>query len=237
MLEFLFKYPEVTYEVTEETGRHYSLVTHRGEAFNGLPSVTTILSKFNFDGGAIEAWRKAVGDEKADAVTKESTDRGTLMHDLINHMIMCDGRLPEGKYRQNFKYKIALKMANNIMALMNAKCDLVWGAEVPLVFPDRYAGRADCIGLWKGVPSIIDFKNASKPKDIEHIRGYFYQCAAYALAHDWLFDTSIDQCVILICNAYDFEVDEVVVNGNDFLAIKIDLLERIEELYRNNVTL
>ena len=68
----------------------------------------------------------------------------------------------------------------------------VWSAS------RRYAGRVDMVGFWHGVPSIIDFKTSTKPKREEWITDYYLQPTAYALAHDELFGSDIQQVVILI---------------------------------------
>ena len=61
-----------------------------------------------------------------------------------------------------------------------------------------YAGTADCIGVYKGLPAIIDFKTAKKLKRKDWIEDYFLQCSAYANAHNVMFETSISNLVILM---------------------------------------
>ena len=54
------------------------------------------------------------------------------------------------------------------------------------------------VGIWKGTPSIIDFKTSKKTKYIKQIKDYFIQCCAYAIAHNELYGTGIKNVVILI---------------------------------------
>ena len=70
--------------------------------------------------------------------------------------------------------------------------------ESGLILDGLYAGTADCIGVYKGLPAIIDFKTAKKLKRKDWIEDYFLQCSAYANAHNVMFETSINDLVILM---------------------------------------
>ena len=37
----------------------------------------------------------------------------------------------------------------------------VYGCEVSLYNPDKYAGRADVVGVFEGEPAIMDFKQTN----------------------------------------------------------------------------
>lgn len=51
--------------------------------------------------------------------------------------------------------------------------------EIPLFSKNpRVAGRADCIGNYKGELSIVDFKTSTKEKKREWITDYFIQTTA-----------------------------------------------------------
>ena len=47
------------------------------------PSITSVTSFYNRD--IFIRWRKKVGEEKANKITRESTFRGTKYHDLVEH--------------------------------------------------------------------------------------------------------------------------------------------------------
>ena len=49
-----------------------------------FPSVTTILGKMT-DQSGLDAWRKRVGEKKADEISKFSANRGTVMHQLCEY--------------------------------------------------------------------------------------------------------------------------------------------------------
>ena len=59
----------------------------------------------------------------------------------------------------------------------------VFGSEVNLAYEDQWAGSTDLVAIYDGKPSIIDFKQSNRPKKEEYIIDYYYQIAAYSLAH------------------------------------------------------
>jgi genome maintenance exonuclease 1 len=87
----------------------------------------------------------------------------------------------------------------------------VWGSEINLYYPELYAGTTDLIGVYKGSPAIMDFKQSRKLKKAEWVEDYYLQLVAYAEAHNKLFDTKIQHGRIFICtqnNEYQtFEID------------------------------
>jgi genome maintenance exonuclease 1 len=93
--------------------------------------------------------------------------------------------------------------------------DQVWGAEIPLYYPDRFAGTSDCVGVYKGVECIIDFKQTNRMKQRAWIEDYFVQLAAYAVAHNKLHGTQIRQGTIMMV-AQDGQVQEFTTCGREF---------------------
>ena len=61
--------------VTTEDGRRYQ--TPEGLE---LPSITTVLSILSRK--SIAAWRKRVGEKKANAISKQASERGTSVHTI-----------------------------------------------------------------------------------------------------------------------------------------------------------
>lgn len=213
-MKFKFDYPEVVFESTTENGRIYSLRDNQGILHQSLKSVTTILSSCMDNREAIEKWRNTIGHKQADEITKRSTDRGSIMHDILYYRLIDEPY--KNKFKPNFMFSHAEKMADTIYTYLNTNLDELWGAEVPLMLPPFYAGRTDCVGVYRGIPSIVDFKNSYKEKKEEHMESYFLQCAAYALAHDFLFNTKITQAAILICNSDDITAREIIIKDELF---------------------
>jgi hypothetical protein len=140
-----------------------------------LVSITSVTSFKNRQFFA--DWRKKIGEEKANKITRQATSRGTDMHTLVEHHLKNES-LPEVQPLSQFLFKIAkqeLNKINNIHALESSLYSKVLGI----------AGTVDCIAEYTGkndIPelAIIDFKTSAKPKPREWIEHYFVQCAAYA---------------------------------------------------------
>ena len=134
-----------------------------------VPSVTTILDKTKPEEAkaALRNWRKRVGEQQANAISKEAAGRGTRMHKWLEDYCLTDeiGEPGSNPYSQQ-----SHKMAGVIVEQGLDKMDECWGVEVPMYFPQVYAGTTDCVGLYNGKPAIIDFKQTNKPKKLNGYR-------------------------------------------------------------------
>ena len=192
--------------VTQDSGkRHY--VSPDGQK---LSSVTTILSATK-DMTGLDAWRKRIGDTEADRQVKEAVDVGNMLHAELEKYVLGLERNKGG----NLIRKLARQMVDNVIEQGLVHVNEVWGVEVPLYFPHAYAGRSDLIGEYKGIPSIMDFKNSKKIKKREWIEDYFMQGCAYSLAHNELFETNIRQVVIFMASR-DLDYKTFIVEGDEF---------------------
>ena len=125
--------------------------------------------------------------------------------------------------------------------LVNA--DEYWGSEVPLYFPGVYAGTTDCVGVYRGEPAIIDFKQSNKVKKEEWIEDYKLQLCAYAEAHNELYGTDIQQGVILMAVKPKTDKQgniveppqflEFSISGNDYYYWRTQWWNRLEQYYSN----
>ena len=61
---------------------------------------------------------------------------------------------------------------------MKNRLDEIWGVECTLYYPEKYAGTADCVGVYEGKETIIDFKQSNKPKKAVEGFGIAYVEAA-----------------------------------------------------------
>jgi len=109
--------------------------------------------------------------------------------------------------------------------------DEIWGSEITLYFPQRYAGTTDMVGIYKGKSAIIDFKQSNKPKRHEWITDYFHQLSAYALAHDALFGTNIEMGVIMVA-LQTGGTQVFTTTGHEFNTFKIGWIERVDKYHR-----
>ena len=187
-MQFKYSYPNLE-RVEENEMRFY-----RDSNNDLVPSVTTVLDATG-DKSGITQWRRKVGPAQADAIVQESTLIGSAVHEAIENYLL-------GKSWSNFTEDRNGFLAKSISSKFISSClngiDEVWGLESGLILDGLYAGTADCIGVYKGLPAIIDFKTAKKLKRKNWIEDYFLQCSAYANAHNVMFETSINDLVILM---------------------------------------
>lgn len=212
-----FEYPTVISESTSDSGRVYYMGSN-GIEYDGLYSVTTILSKTSNTKEIIQQWKDRIGHKNANGIVTNSINKGQWMHDILYYRII--GEDYHSKFPNNYLFQLTSKMADKIQEYIDRHLSEVWGAEVPVFVPKHYAGRIDCVGVYRNKQSIVDFKNSYNEKKEEHMYSYKLQCAAYAVAHDYLFNTNIEQAVILICNSDDISAREIITNGQEFQNFK-----------------
>ncbi len=205
-----------------------------------LPSVTTILeaTKPEERKKALNDWRNKVGEQKARQITTEAANRGTRMHTYLENYVK-QGKITE---RGNNPFSWASHaMADVVIREGLVKVNEFWGIEVPLYFPDIYAGTTDCVGIHEGAESILDFKQTNKPKKREWIEDYFLQLAAYSEAHNELHNTKIKKGVVLMCVKPELdqqhyitrppEYQEFVLEGSEFEKYRKIWWRRVEQYY------
>tara|TARA_B100000214_G_scaffold188993_1_gene136452 strand:+ start:564 stop:1256 length:693 start_codon:yes stop_codon:yes gene_type:complete len=154
-----------------------------------LVSITSVTSHFNKE--IFVNWRKKVGNEEADRITKAATTRGTDMHTLTEHYLKNDQVLPEVPPISDFLFKISkgeLNKIDNIHSLEGA----LYSKQLGI------AGTVDCIAEYDGELSIIDFKTSKKPKPREWIEHYFVQAMAYGCMLYELKNISVKKLVIIM---------------------------------------
>tara|TARA_A200000159_G_scaffold38321_1_gene34555 strand:+ start:5709 stop:6389 length:681 start_codon:yes stop_codon:yes gene_type:complete len=163
---------------------------------NAVASVTTILDKTK-DKTHLIAWRKRVGEQKAQEIVTEAASVGTRMHKYLEDYIEL-GEWPtpgSNPYAQQ-----AHKMASQVKENAMVDVDQIWGSEINLYHPKIYAGTTDLVGQYKGQPAIMDFKQTNKPKKQEWVEDYYLQLTAYALAHNEIFGTNIREGHVFMCS-------------------------------------
>jgi CRISPR/Cas system-associated exonuclease Cas4 (RecB family) len=158
-------------------------------------------------------------------VSRTAADNGTVLHSIIERFLKnqelyapIKGHVIEEHNKEAFNgIKMKLKNITDI-----------WCLETSL-YSDLFeiAGRVDCVGEYKYVPSVIDFKTSRKLKSQKDIEGYKFQLAAYAAMHNDMFKTDIRQGVILMSAAGGFPM-EFIVDLNEYFE---PLYNRIQLFY------
>jgi len=217
----LYKYPESTRSLIEGN-RHYDVSNEK------LPSVTTILQATQSDEkrASLERWKQKVGENEAERVKNEAASRGTAMHQFLEYYVQNEKLLDLSDEGQ-----AARSMGQAIIDNGLKDLEEVWGSEVTLFYPGLYAGQTDLCGIYSGRESIVDFKQTNKPKRREWIEDYFIQLAAYAMAHDVIYGTCVDQGVILMCSKDGF-FQKFTSNGGEFTRFKHKFLSKIDQFYK-----
>lgn len=205
MLTEKYQYPALR-RIQTDKGRQYT--DDKGEP---VPSVTTVLDKTG-DKTALIAWRKRVGEAEAQRISTESAGLGTKVHNSLEKFVLGEDWQVTGN---NLVSIMAKRMVDRMVEDGLSQVDEIWGVEVGLIAEGLYAGTSDAIGMFNGVPSIIDFKTAKKIKKREWIEDYFLQGCAYALAHNEMFETKIRKVVILMVDR-ESKFKEFIIEGEEF---------------------
>ncbi len=215
-----FNYKKIS-RVTDKNGaRYYSCEGDK------VPSVTTILDKTKpqKDKDSLNSWKEKVGYAEAHKIAKASMLRGDKMHKYLEDTL-------HGKQTLDLDETIDVEKKMSQVIVDNAlskNLNEIWGCETPLYYPNSHAGTTDLCGLYNNKESIIDFKSSSKVKKKEWITDYFLQTTAYALAHNFQYNTNIEQGVILICTP-QLEFQEFIINDNEFIWYQKKFKERVEQ--------
>ena len=162
-----------------------------------VASVTTILSGTK-DMSHLIAWKKRVGEAKAQEIVTEASGVGTRMHKYLEDYV--DNGVWTESAGSNPYAQQAYEMACVIRDEAMGDVDEIWGSEVPLYVPGIFAGTTDLVGQYKGNPCIMDFKQTNKPKKPEWVEDYYLQLTAYALGHNEVHGTDIREGHIFMCS-------------------------------------
>jgi len=195
--------------------RNYEVAGYR------LPSVTTILGKTK-DTSSLDSWIKRKGRKEAERIKNQSATRGTAMHKYLENYVLGKGYEDLTELGQETK-----RMAEKVIEVGLAPVSEIFGSEVTLYYPGLYAGSTDLVGIHNGKETVIDFKQANRPKREEWIGDYKLQAGAYAMAHDYVHGSNIEQCVIMVCTP-DLYYQEFKIDGPNLRKAKHDFLRRLD---------
>jgi genome maintenance exonuclease 1 len=200
--------------VDSPAGRVYQ--TPSGRAY---PSVTAVTGLHGKD--AIMAWRKRVGEEEANRVSRRATTRGTRVHTLCEDYI-SNKPVSADLFDQEAWQSLVpeLDKINNIHCL-----------ETQL-YSDHLevAGTVDCIAEYNGKVSVIDFKTSKRVKKKSDIHSYFMQTSAYAVMFEERTGIPVSRLVILMTVDDEPEASVFVEKRDDWIDQFIDLREAYKKL-------
>jgi hypothetical protein len=190
-----------------------------------VPSITSVTSFYNRQ--IFVEWRKRIGEEEANRITKKATSRGTDFHEvaqayLENKELNWDDYKPLTKF-MFYHAKPFLDKINNIHAIERTLYSEYLGL----------AGRVDCIAEYDGELAIIDFKTSDKIKPEKWLEHYFVQETAYACMYYELTGIPVTKLITLMVTPGG-EV-EVFDKRNKDEYIKL-LVRYIKEFVTNNLS-
>ena len=221
-----FAYPKSMRSIYNGS-RHYDVA---GAKF---PSVTSILSetKLQEDKDALLKWKRDVGFKQAAVISKQSSDRGTSLHQYLESILLnkMNGELLE---ETNLPKKMAETIVENGI---NDQISEVYGCEAVLYYDQNYkfAGTADAIvNSSDNKIKILDFKQSNRPKKREYsvITEYGLQLALYSIAHDNMFGTNIKSTEILMCTP-NLIFQKFEFKDQEFEILKKKAMNRVEQYY------
>ena len=201
----LHNFPNLKAKTTEQ-GRRYFV---EGNAY---PSVTTVIGEKKKD--SILKWRRKVGEEEANAISKRASTRGNKCHKLAEDYL---SNKPLDRYRDDV---LSLGMFHQIRPYID-KINNIHALEESLYSHTlKLAGRVDCIAEYDNELAIIDFKTSTKFKREEWIQDYFSQETAYAIMFQELAGLKVKQLVTIIA----------VETGTPQVFVKKDILTYVPKL-------
>jgi len=216
-----FEYPESIRSLINDE-RHYDIGNTK------LPSVTTILQATQPEEKrkSLEAWKQREGLEQANKIKNEAANRGSIMHRVIEGYLLGQRHADLSDLGRQAGVMAEIIYNEGLKDHMQE----IWGTEVTLYYPGLYAGASDLVGIYDGRESIMDFKQANKPKRKEWITEYFLQLAAYATAHNQVYNTNINSGTILMCTKDNY-FQKFIVSGGEFQRYMWDWLRRVDQYY------
>ena len=201
----LHNFPDLKAKTTEQ-GRRYFV---EGNAY---PSVTTVIGEMKKK--SILEWRRKVGEEEANSISKRATTRGNKCHKLAEDYL---SNKPLDRYRDDV---LSLGMFHQIRPYID-KINNIHALEESLYSHTlKLAGRVDCIAEYDNELAIIDFKTSTKFKREEWVQDYFSQETAYAIMFQELTGLKVKQLVTIIA----------VETGTPQVFVKKDILTYVPKL-------
>ena len=196
---------ETMSRVQEDGKRYYQ--TPEGQKYPSVTTVTGLLSKDH-----IKLWRKRVGEETANKITKQATTRGTKMHNIFEQYLRAEEPVFFDNIMESSMFEAVQPVLDEIIPI----------ALEAGMYSDslQMAGQVDCVGVWGDELAIIDFKTSSKPKEEYMAEGWFHQMTAYAIMVEELTGEVVDTIVAV-----------VGVDGGYCQVFEADPREYVDKLY------
>ena len=201
---------------------------YEDENGNQYQSVTTFISN-NWDKTYLNKWKKKVGHEKAAAISKRATTRGTGLHKQIENYLNNKEILTEGTN------ELVIELFGKVQPAL-IKINKIKLLEKPLFSEKlKLAGTPDCIAEYNETLAVIDFKTSTRMKRKIDIINYFLQAACYGIMYEEHLQVMPENAVIIMAvEAVDFPMlyiepmEKCVSMLNSFIKDPIEFQNKLE---------
>lgn len=139
-----------------------------------MPSVTSVIA--SYDPGKLDWWREREGQEKADRLCRQATDRGTRLHKVI------EVYLQNGDYQAlaEWQHLGVQWMFQTAKFYLDTRIDMIYEQERRMVSHKlKLAGTTDVICELDHEIAVGDIKGSFYEKDEEYMEDYFLQLVFY----------------------------------------------------------
>lgn len=237
----------------EEEHRFYE-ITKENKVVGKFPSITTVLG-YGEDNSFLDEWRKRIGEEEADRISRKSRERGTVMHRFLELYLTDKERPVHELYEQIISEEEhedfllenideGLEFFNKFLNNSEETLDRV---KRPLSLEGFHytnswggvAGTCDSLlELNDGKVIVVDFKNSRKPKQSAYIDGYFRQCAGYSvmIKHMYGNDFPLHGCEIWMANEIDDKPQVFTMVPKDIYYYGLQLKEKVKKFHNEYQT-
>lgn len=205
----LFKHEiaEIPELILDESNYSHTYYNKAGRKFRSVTSMVN-KTKPEEDKESLQRWRDSIGHDVADYILKASALIGREAHKLNENYLNME------KYERGFTL-LSHAHHQKFIAYLN-KIGTIYGIEAKL-FSDKMglAGTADCIGIYDGKLSVIDYKTKRSSQRAEWMTDYFIQTCCYARMWEELTGQKIEQLVILASSEQN-TIQEFVVEPEEY---------------------
>jgi len=201
--------------VRDDSGGYRVYKTPKGITY---PSVTTVLGKTK-DQTSLNKWKD--NEPAHEYISKEAMQIGNETHQLIEDYL--------NNRPSSIKADLLSIAHFERMKIFLHKMPEIHGTEEMLYSNKlKLAGTADCVCMYDGNLSVVDYKTKRSNVRKEYLHDYFLQCTAYCIMWEELSGNAIHQIVILVSSRKG-QLQEYFVNPDDY---KDELNDRIEQYYK-----
>lgn len=167
-----------------DSGRFYQIGEHQYPGVGNILSATESPEQQDF-------WQQYRANPENVVYSDRAKSRGKLFHAAVEHHFRSDAADDDAIAQVSSYWHSAYNVLQRITNPLLVE-SAVWH---PI---GCYAGTVDMVCSFDGVPVILDWKTATKPKQVEWLNRYPLQLAAYCGAVNRMYGTSITQGVVVV---------------------------------------